>query len=38
VDVFELLILKVGQALERRRSSVQTVRRLEEYQKEHGQG
>lgn len=35
VDVFELLILKVGQALERRRSSVQTVRRLEQFQKEH---
>lgn len=32
VDVFELLILKVEQALERRRSSVQTVRRLEEFQ------
>jgi len=38
VDVFELLILKVGQALERRRSSVQTVRRLEEYQKHQGAG
>jgi DNA-binding NtrC family response regulator len=31
VDVFELLSLKVGQAMERRRSAVSTVRRLEEY-------
>ena len=31
VDVFELLTLKVGQAMERRRSAVSTVRRLEEY-------
>jgi DNA-binding NtrC family response regulator len=31
VDVYELLVLKVGQALERRRSSVQTLRRYEEY-------
>ncbi len=38
VDVFELLILKVEQALERRRSSVQTVRRLEKFQKEMGKG
>ena len=36
VDVFELLILKVEQALERRRSSVQTVRRLEAFQKKQG--
>lgn len=34
VDVFELLILKVEQAVERRRSSVQTVRRLEAFQKQ----
>lgn len=34
VDVFELLVLKVEQAVERRRSSVQTVRRLEEFQKQ----
>jgi hypothetical protein len=38
VDVFELLILKVEQALERRRSSVQTVRRLEQFNKEQGKG
>lgn len=31
VDVYELLMLKVGQALERRRMAVGTVRRLEEY-------
>lgn len=31
VDVFELLAMKVGQAMERRRSAVSTVRRLEEY-------
>jgi len=31
VDVFELLALKVGQAMERRRSAVSTVRRLEEH-------
>jgi DNA-binding NtrC family response regulator len=31
VDVYELLALKVNQALERRRSAVSTVRRLEEY-------
>jgi DNA-binding NtrC family response regulator len=31
VDVFELLALKVGQAMERRRSAVSTVRRLEDY-------
>ena len=34
IDVFELLVLKVEQAMERRRSSVQTVRRLEEFQKQ----
>ncbi len=34
IDVFELLVLKVEQAVERRRSSVQTVRRLEEFQKQ----
>lgn len=33
VDVFELLVLKVEQAAQRRRQSVQTVRRLEEFQK-----
>ena len=31
VDVFELLTLKVGQAMERRRAAVATVRRLEEH-------
>jgi DNA-binding NtrC family response regulator len=30
-DVFELLALKVGQAMERRRAAISTVRRLEEY-------
>ena len=38
IDVFELLVLKVEQALERRRSSVQTVRRLEEFQKQQELG
>jgi DNA-binding NtrC family response regulator len=36
VDVYELLVLKVGQALERRRSSVQTLRRYEEYARRAG--
>ena len=36
IDVYELLVLKVEQAIERRRSSVQTVRRLEEFQKRQG--
>ena len=31
VDVYELLALKVGHAMERRRSAVSTVRRLEEF-------
>jgi DNA-binding NtrC family response regulator len=31
VDVFELLTMKVAQAMERRRAAVSTVRRLEEY-------
>ncbi len=31
VDIYELLALKVGQAMERRRSAISTVRRLEEY-------
>jgi DNA-binding NtrC family response regulator len=31
VDVFELLTMKVAQAMERRRSAISTVRRLEEY-------
>ena len=31
VDVFELLVLKVEQAAQRRRQSVQTVRRLVQY-------
>jgi DNA-binding NtrC family response regulator len=38
VDVYELLVLKVRQALERRRSSVQTVRRYEEYARRAGSG
>jgi DNA-binding NtrC family response regulator len=36
VDVYELLALKVGQAMERRRSAVSTVRRLEEYATRRG--
>ena len=36
VDVYELLILKIGQALERRRASVQTVRRYEDYARRAG--
>lgn len=35
VDVFELLVIKLEQACQRRRSAVQTVRRLEEFQKFH---
>ena len=31
VDVYELLVIKATQALERRQSSVSTIRRLEEY-------
>jgi DNA-binding NtrC family response regulator len=31
VDVFELLSLKIGQAVERRRTSVATLRKLEQY-------
>ena len=31
VDIYELLSLKVNQAMERRRSSMSTVRRLEEF-------
>jgi DNA-binding NtrC family response regulator len=38
VDVYELLILKVGQALERRRASVQTIRRYEEHARRVGEG
>jgi DNA-binding NtrC family response regulator len=37
VDVFELLILKVDNAAQRRRQSVLTVRRLEEFQRTHEQ-
>jgi DNA-binding NtrC family response regulator len=33
VDVFELLVIKVEQAAQRRRQSMQTVRRLEEFQR-----
>jgi DNA-binding NtrC family response regulator len=36
VDVFELLCLKVQQAVERRRSAVDTVRRLESFTKSRG--
>jgi DNA-binding NtrC family response regulator len=31
VDVFDLLSLKIGQAVERRRTSVATLRKLEQY-------
>jgi DNA-binding NtrC family response regulator len=34
VDVFELIVLKVEQAAQRRRQSMQTVRRLEDFQKQ----
>lgn len=37
VDVFELLVLKLEQACQRRRQNVQTVRRLEEFHKRHGE-
>ena len=33
VDVFELLSLKVGQAIERRKTSVATLRKIEKYTK-----
>jgi hypothetical protein len=33
VDVFEILALKVAQALERRQVSVATLRRIEQYTK-----
>lgn len=33
VDVFELIIIKVDQALDRRRSSLSTVRKLEQFAK-----
>jgi DNA-binding NtrC family response regulator len=33
VDVFELLSIKLGQALERRKSSLSTLRRMEQYNK-----
>ena len=36
VDVFELIVLKVEQAAQRRRQSMQTVRRLEDFQKQIG--
>jgi hypothetical protein len=36
VDVFELLCLKVQQAVERRRGAVDTVRRLEAFTKSRG--
>lgn len=35
VDVFDLISIKVDQAAQRRRHSVKTVRRLEEYQQRH---
>jgi DNA-binding NtrC family response regulator len=31
VDVYELLVLKLNQAMERRRAAVQTIRRYEDY-------
>jgi DNA-binding NtrC family response regulator len=36
VDIYELLVIKVRQALERRRSSVQNLRRYEEYARRAG--
>src|SRR3712207_9439007 len=36
VDVYELIVLKVRQALERRRTSVQTIRRYEEHARRGG--
>jgi FixJ family two-component response regulator len=33
VDVYELLALKIGQAMERRRTAVGTIRRLEQFVK-----
>lgn len=36
VDVYELLCLKIQQAVERRRSAVDTVRRLEAFTKSRG--
>ena len=38
VDVFELLVIKVEQAAQRRRQSMQTVRRLEEFQRKQDVG
>jgi DNA-binding NtrC family response regulator len=36
VDVYEVLVLKLRQALERRRTSVQSVRRYEEFARRRG--
>lgn len=36
IDVFELIVLKVEEAGRRRRQSVQTIRRLEDFQKQQG--
>jgi DNA-binding NtrC family response regulator len=36
VDIYEILILKAGQALERRRSAVNTIRRLEQHTRRGG--
>lgn len=36
VDVYELLVLKIGQALERRHTSVSTLRRLDSFAKRIG--
>jgi len=38
VDVFELIVLKVEQAAHRRRQSVQTLRRLEDFHRLQNQG
>lgn len=35
IDVFELIVLKVEQAAQRRRQSMKTVRRLEEFQSQN---
>ncbi|MCX6368134.1 MAG: response regulator [Armatimonadetes bacterium] len=37
IDVFELLVMKLEQACQRRRQSVGTVRRLEEFHKRHAE-
>ena len=38
VDVYELICIKVDQALERRRSSLSTLRKMENFAQTHGSG